>query len=140
LFSFLLILLSVGNFVPIDNFAELDAIAGPTDFGFLLIMSGDSTANKTMELEIIEAVEMIDTGEDTRIFLYCISMNASGYSEIACLAGQYEGFPAVVCLVGHCGFLELDPTFLASEIEDAWYQWGDGSTQGICNYCKRCNP
>lgn len=135
-----MVLLSTTNFVPVDDFAELDAVAGPTDFGFLLIMSGDSTANKAIALEIVEAVEAIGTGDDVRIFLYSISMNASGYSEIACLAGQYGGFPAVVSLVGHCGFLELDPSFLASEIEDAWFQWGDGSTEGICNYCRRCNP
>ena len=133
-------LLSTANFVPVDDFAELDAVAGPTDFGFLLIMSADSVANKAMALEIIESVEALDAGDCNCISLYVVSLNASGYREIAALAGQFGGFPAVVTLVGHCGFLELDPEFLPSEIEDAWYQWGDGSTQGICNYCTRCNP
>ncbi len=139
MFSVILILLSTASFVPINNFAELDAVASPTDFGFLLIMSTDSVANKNMALEIVESLQFLDV-EDGDISLYAVSLNASGYSEIAALAGGFGGFPAVVSLVGHCGFLELDPEFLGSEIEDAWYHWGDGSTQGICNYCTRCNP
>ncbi|MCK5035059.1 MAG: hypothetical protein KAS73_04130 [Candidatus Sabulitectum sp.] len=139
MFSVILILLSTTSFVPIDDFAGLDAVANPTDFGFLLIMSADSIANKNMALEIVESLQFLDAGEGD-ISLYVVSLNASGYSEIAALAGGFGGFPAVVSLVGHCGFLELDPEFLGSEIEDAWYQWGDGSTQGICNYCTRCNP
>ncbi|MCK5131654.1 MAG: hypothetical protein KAR40_05820 [Candidatus Sabulitectum sp.] len=140
MFPALLILLSTTSFVPIEDFAELDAVAGPADFGFLLIMSGDSIANKAMAIEIVQSLEVLETGGCTQISLYCVSMNASGYSEMAELAGKLGGFPSVVSLVGHCGFLELDPEFLASEIEDAWYRWGDGSTQGICNYCTRCNP
>ncbi len=139
MFSVMLILLSTTSFVPINDFAELDAVASPTDFGFLLIMSADSIANKNMALEILESLQFLDVG-DGDISLYVVSLNASGYSEIASLAGGFGDFPAVVSLVGHCGFLELDPEFLGSEIEDAWYQWGDGSTQGICNYCTRCNP
>ena len=136
----LLVLLSTANFVPVDDFAELDAIADPMDFGFLLIMSADSVANKAMALEVAESGEALNAGDSVSISLYFVSMNASGYREIASLAGQFDGFPAVVTLVGHCGFLELDPEVLPSEIEDAWYQWGGGSTQGICNYCTRCNP
>lgn len=136
----LLMLVSNINFVPIDGFSELDALANPTDFGLLLIMSDDSLANKAMATNIVEAVDLINDENTADIFLYCVSMNASGYYEIASLAGQFGGFPSVVVIVGHCGFLELDPEFIEAEIEDAWYQWGSGSTQGICNYCKRCNP
>ncbi len=136
----LLILLSTTNFVPIDSFTDLDAIANPMDFGFLIIMSEDSLANKSMALEIVQTLEVLDMEDSTQISLYFVSLNASGYSEMAALAGQFGGFPAVVSLVGHCGFLELDTEFLDSEIEDAWYTWGDGATQGICNYCTRCNP
>ncbi len=136
----LLILLSTTDFVPIDNFADLDAVAGPTDFGLMVIMSEDSSANNEMEIEVLEALEALAEEERSEITLYAVTMNASGYSEIAALAGKCGGFPSVVCLVGHCGFLELDPEFLASEIEDSWYTWGDGCTGGICNYCTRCNP
>lgn len=140
MFLTILILLSTTDFVPIEGFADLDAVAGPTDFGFLLIMSDDSLANKTMALEIVQSIENLDTEDSVHISLYSISMNASGYSEIAALAGQFGGFPAVVSLVGHCGFLELDTEFLSAEVEDAWFQWGSGSTEGICNYCRRCHP
>ena len=139
LLSVLIVLLSTTSFVPIDCFADLDAVAGPTDFGFLLIMSEDSVANKEMALEITHSLEMLGA-EDSSIYLYFVSVNASGYSEIASLAGGFGGFPSVVSLVGHCGFLELDPEFLDSEIEDAWLRWGSGHTQGVCNYCTRCNP
>ena len=139
LFS-ILILLSATDFVPIDDFAELDAVAGPTDFGLMVIMSEDSSANNDLKDEVLESVEVLEAEESAEILLYSVTMNASGYSEIAALAGEFGGFPSVVCLVGHCGFLELDPQFLSSEIEDSWYTWGDGSTGGICNYCKRCNP
>ena len=136
----LMIILSTTEFVPIENFAALDAVAGPTDFGLMVIMSEDSSANNAMKIEVLESVQGLEANEGAEISLYTVTMNASGYSEIAALAGEYGGFPAVVCLVGHCGFLELDPEFIASEIEDSWYTWGDGSTGGICNYCKRCNP
>ncbi len=136
----LLILLSTTDFVPIDNFAELDAVAGPTDFGLMIIMSEDSSANNAVKIEVLESVEVLEAEESAEISLYFVTMNAPGYTEIAALAGKYGGFPSVVCLVGHCGFLELDPEFLSSEIEDSWYTWGDGSTGGICNYCTRCNP
>ena len=140
MFPVIVFLLSTTSFVPIEDFAALDAVAGPTDFGFLLIMSEDSVANKAMALEITNALDLLDPGDCSRICLYFVSVNASGYSEIASLAGKFGGFPSVVSLVGHCGFLELDPDFLDAEIEDAWYRWGDGHTQGICSYCTRCNP
>lgn len=136
----LLMLVSNTGFVPVDSFTELDAIANPTDFGLLLVMSEDSLANKVMETSIVEAINIINYDNSVDIFLYSVSMNASGYTEMASLAGQFGGFPSVVVIVGHCGFLELDPEFIEAEIEDAWYQWGSGSTQGICNYCTRCNP
>ncbi len=135
-----MILLSSTSFVPIDSFTDLDAVAEPSDFGFLLILSADSVANKAMALEITRSLELLDPADCNRIVLYFVSVNASGYQEIASLAGKFGGFPSVVSLVGHCGFLELNPEFLESEIEDAWYTWGDGHTQGICNYCTRCNP
>ena len=137
----LLMLVSNTSFVPIEDFTELDAIANPTEFGLLLIMSEDSLANKAMAISIVDAIDVISCYDDSvDVSLYCLSMNASGYTEISSLAGQFGGFPAVVVIVGHCGFLELDPEFIDAEIEDAWYQWGGGSTQGICNYCTRCNP
>ena len=130
----------VTHFVPVDSFTELDAIANPTEFGLLLIMSEDSLANNAMETSIIEAIDIFNYDNSVNIFLYSVSMNASGYTEMASLAEQFGGFPSVVVVVGHCGFLELDSEFIEAEIEDAWYQWGSGSTQGICNYCTRCNP
>ena len=136
----LLMLVSNLSFVPVDSFTELDALANPTDFGLLLVMSADSLANKAMATSIIEAINIINTDDSVDVSLYFASMNASGYNEIASLAGQFGGFPTVVVIVGHCGFLELDPEFLEAEIEDAWCRWGGGSTQGICNYCTRCNP
>ncbi len=134
-----LVIVASTDFVPINDFAELDAVAAPTDFGLLIIMSEDSVANKAITFEVLESIEIMDPDGETDISLYFVTMNASGYSEMANIAGKFGGFPTVVSLVGHCGFLELDPEFLASEIEDAWYTWGGGSTQGICNYCTRCN-
>jgi hypothetical protein len=140
MFSVLVALVSAASFVPIDGFEGLDAVTGPSAFGFLLIMSEDSVANKAMALEITRSLEMLALDDSTSVSLFFVSVNASGYSDIASLAGTFRGFPSVVSLVGHCGFLELDPEFLDSEIEDAWYHWGGGHTQGICNFCKRCNP
>ncbi len=136
----LLLLVSNTNFVPVDSFNELDAISNPTEFGLLLIMSADSIANKAMAVSIVEAIDIINHDDTVDVSLYFVSMNAPGYTEIASLAGQFGGFPAVVVVVGHCGFLELNPEFIEAEIEDSWCQWGGGSTQGICNYCTRCNP
>lgn len=54
----------------------------------------------------------------------------------------YPEFPAVLTLVGHCGYIQLDPRLLSVEISDAWATWGDPEARrtGICNFCRRCNP
>lgn len=135
-----LIAMLSGTFAVITGFEDLDLLAGPTDFGFLVIQSTDAERNE----EMLDAVESIlENGVFTdpeQIRLYTISPDAEGYREVAALAGSFEGFPAVVILVGHCGFIELDKEFLESEMEDAWYRWGSGASMGICNFCRRCNP
>lgn len=136
----LLVVLSLSQFVSIDGFSDLDAIASPFDFGFLLICSDDTEANQRMAELIVEGIEESSIPLETDIKLYMITVNSSGYSEIAQLAGSFGGYPAVVTLVGHCGFLELDTSMLSAEMEDAWFRWGAGGTSGICNHCRRCHP
>lgn len=135
----LLIVLSTGSFVSIDGFTDLDALAAPTDFGFLVIASMDTGVSLELLAAVENAAGEMPIPDSCEVKLYTISPNAPGYSEVACLAGNYTGFPAVVTIVGHCGFIELDTEFLVSEMEDAWYRWGSGASMGICNHCRRCN-
>lgn len=139
MYTALLIVLSTGSFVSIDGFADLDAIAAPTDFGFLVIESIDTDVSLELLAAVENAVGDMAVPDSCEVKLYTISPNAPGYSEVASLAGNYTGFPAVVTIVGHCGFIELDTEFLGSEMEDAWYRWGSGASMGICNHCRRCN-
>ncbi|PIE51828.1 hypothetical protein CSA37_09720 [Candidatus Fermentibacteria bacterium] len=127
-------------FVPVEGFADLEAIAEPGDFAFLLVCSGNPAADADMSQQMLSAIGESFIPDTADISLYLISPEASGYSEVASLAGRINGFPAVVTLVGHCGFLELDTTMLLSEMEDMWFRWGTGGSQGICNHCTRCHP
>ena len=116
-----IIILSVASlpelFVPVQGFIDLDNTATPTRFGLLLVTGEDSTANIQMAELIISSIDSLP--EEASPDLYVITPDESGYSDIAALCLDYPGFPSTLVLVGHCGYLELDPFFLTSEIIDA---------------------
>lgn len=128
------------EFTSIDGFSDLEEYSIPNSFGLLLVMGNDEEANYSMALTILNSIDSLP--QQASVDLWCIDPDAGGYLEIASLAVEYQGFPATVVLVGHCGFLELDPVLLSSEILDSWFTWGDPDSRmtGICNFCRRCNP
>ena len=128
------------EFTPVDGFLDLDYYATPNGFGLLLILSGEAAEDSSLAAHILTSLDSLPDCAETD--LWSISPDASGYAEVAALAGSYSGFPCTVVLVGHCGFLEIDPEFLITEIVDAWYTWcdPDGRRTGICNFCTRCSP
>ena len=128
------------QFTPVEGFIDLDYSATPTRFGLLLVAGEDSTSNLQMAELILAATDSLP--DDAAPDLYVITMDESGYPEIAALCGEFEGYPTTLVMVGHCGFIEIDPSYLTVEIIDAWYTWGnpDSRRTGICNFCRRCNP
>ena len=128
------------EFIPVRGFSDLDDYATPTGFGLLLVLGEDTTANRFMAEQILISIDSLP--ETASVDLWCIAPDAPGYVEVADLSGYYNGYPSTVILVGHCGFLELDPQYLTSEIIDSWFTWGDPESRitGICNFCRRCNP
>lgn len=128
------------EFIPVRGFSDLDDYATPTGFGLLLVLGEDTTANRSMAEQILISIDSLP--ETASVDLWCIAPDAPGYVEVADLSGYYNGYPSTVILVGHCGFLELDPQYLTSEIIDSWFTWGDPESRitGICNFCRRCNP
>lgn len=131
---------SIVLFTPVEGFADLEALTTPSGFGLLLIQSSDPGETEILAREIFDILDILELGSCEDISLYRISLNAEGYMDVAILASDYPSLPAVVVLVGCCGFLQLDPSILEAEIEDSWYLWGGGSISGICNLCTRCNP
>ena len=129
-----------GQFTPVEGFMDLDNSATPARFGLLLVAGEDSAASLQMAELILAAMDSLP--DDAFLDLFVITMGESGYPDIAALCGEYDGYPATLVMVGHCGFIELDPCFLTVEIIDAWYTWGnpDSRRTGICNFCRRCNP
>ena len=128
------------SFTQVGSFADLDAVATPCGFGLLLIESGDPDETESLASSVLDVLDIMELDACGQVSLYRVPMSAEGYPEIAALAVDYPSPPAVVVLVGYCGFLQLDPSILEAEIEDNWYMWGGGSVSGICNFCKRCNP
>ncbi|MCK4807120.1 MAG: hypothetical protein KAT09_05720 [Candidatus Aegiribacteria sp.] len=128
------------QFTPVEGFMDLDNSATPTRFGLLLVAGEDSASNLRMAELILATMDSLP--EDAFPDLYVITMDESGYPDIAALCGEYEGYPTTLIMVGHCGYIEMDPCFLTAEIIDAWYTWGspDSRKTGICNFCRRCNP
>ena len=128
------------QFTPVDGFMDLDNTATPARFGLLLVTGEDSESNLQMAELILSALDSLP--EDVSADLYVITPDESGYPDIAAICGEYSGYPATLVMVGHCGYIELDPCFLSVEIIDAWYTWGntDSRRTGICNFCRRCNP
>ncbi len=128
------------QFTPVEGFMDLDNSATPTRFGLLLVAGEDSAVNLHMAELILATMDSLP--DDALLDLYVITMDKPGYPDIAALCGEYSGYPATLIMVGHCGFIELDPSFLTVEIIDAWYTWGspDSRRTGICNFCRRCNP
>jgi len=128
------------QFVPVSGFTDLDYSATPTRFGLLLVTGEDSTLNHQMAELILAAIDSLPSDADTD--LYVVTPDEEGYLDIASLCGYYCGYPSTLVLVGHCGYIELDPAYLSSEIIDSWYTWGspDSRRTGICNFCRRCNP
>lgn len=128
------------QFTHVESFMDLDDSATPTRFGLLLVAGEDSAANIQMARLILANMDSLP--DDASPDLYVVTIDEPGYPDIAALCGEYEGYPATLVLVGHCGFIELDPSYLAVEIIDAWYTWGspDSRRTGICNFCRRCNP
>ena len=128
------------QFTHVEGFLDLDNTATPTRFGLLLVAGEDSAANAQMAQLILAAMDSLP--DDASPDLYVVTLDEPGYQDIAALCVEYSGYPAILILVGHCGFIELDPCYLAMEIIDAWYTWGspDSRRTGICNFCRRCNP
>lgn len=131
---------ALDEFTSVSGFIELDGEATPDGFGILLVLSDDTTANTTLATEVLSCIDSLP--ECAEVSLWKIDMGSEGWGEIASLCGCFGGFPTAVSLVGHCGFLELDPELLLYEIIDSWYTWGnpDSKITGICNLCTRCNP
>jgi hypothetical protein len=140
LFFFLCISQIQTEFTSVRGFSDLDDFATPAGFGLLLVLGEDSIDNQAMAEQILNSLDSLP--EYASVDLWCIAPDAPGYVEIADLSGYYNGYPSTVILVGHCGFLELDPQYLISEIVDSWFTWGDPDSRitGICNFCRRCNP
>jgi len=128
------------DFVPIRDFGDLDASATPARFGLLLVAGADSSSNASMADSIMGSLELLPGEAVTDLFV--ITPGSSGYADISALCSDYPEFPAVLTLVGHCGYIQLDPRLLSVEISDAWATWGDPDARrtGICNFCRRCNP
>ena len=128
------------QFTAVEGFTDLDNSATPTRFGLLLVAGEDSASNLQMAELILASMDSLP--DDAAPDLYVITMDEPGYHEIAALCGEYFGYPATLVMVGHCGFIEMDPSYLIVEIIDAWYTWGDPDSRrtGICNFCRRCNP
>lgn len=128
------------QFTPVEGFMDLDNSATPTRFGLLLVTGEDSVLNLQMAEIILAAMDSLP--EDAFPDLYVITTDEPGYPDIAALCGEYEGYPTTLVMVGHCGYIEMDPSLLTVEIIDAWFTWGiPGSRRtGICNFCRRCNP
>ncbi|MEN8208589.1 MAG: hypothetical protein ABFR50_04980 [Candidatus Fermentibacteria bacterium] len=127
-------------FTPVDGFMDLDNTAAPTRFGLLLVAGEDSLSNLQMASLILASIDSLP--DDSAPDLYVVTIDKPGYREIAALCGDYAGYPTTLVMVGHCGFIEIDPDYLTAEIIDAWYTWGNHNSRrtGICNFCRRCNP
>ena len=76
LFLSVLLLIFTANFVEIEDFAE------PTNFEFMLIMSGDSVADEQMASDILEAVELMDTDEGQEISLLTVMLSSNQHSRL----------------------------------------------------------
>ena len=128
------------GFTPVDGFADLDYAATPDRFGLLLVTGEDSSANTGMAETVASALDSLP--EECQVQLFVIMPRAPGHPEVADLCTDYPGLPATLVLVGHCGYVQLDPEFLVTEILDSWHTWGDPASRrtGICNFCRRCNP
>jgi len=128
------------QFIPVEGFIDLDNSATPTRFGLLLVTGEDSVANLQMAELILATMDSLP--DEAAPDLYVITMDESGYPDIAALCGEYCGYPTTLVMVGHCGYIEIEPSYLVVEIIDAWYTWGDPDSRrtGICNFCRRCNP
>jgi len=128
------------NFIPVGGFIDLDYTATPARFGLLLVAGNDPESNTQMAENIISNLDSLPP--DAAIDLYIITPDQSGYREVASLCMDYGGPPSTLVLIGHCGYIELDPEYLAVEILDSWYTWGSSESRrtGICNFCNRCNP
>lgn len=127
-------------FTPVNGFADLDFYATPDGFSLLLVAGDDMAAAEGTAMELLSALDSLP--ECAEVGLWIIVPDADGYAEVSGLCSFPGGYPAVVSLVGHCGFLELDSEFLVSEVIDSWTTWGDPGSRrtGICNFCRRCNP
>jgi len=127
-------------FVPVEGFCDLEEYSTPAGFGLLLVCEGDALADSLMAMKVLDALDSLPASAS--VDLWFIGPDCAEYNEIASLCSEYGEFPAVMILVGHCGFLELDASLLVSEIVDSWYTWGDPESRmtGICNFCRRCNP
>lgn len=131
---------ALDDFTPVSGFSNLDETATPNRFGVLLVAGDDGEENEEFAILIQGAVDSLPS--EAQADLFVITPDRSGYSDITALCTDYSGFPAVMILVGHCGYIQLDPQFLTVEIIDSWYTWGshDSRRTGICNFCRRCNP
>ena len=126
------------GFTRVEGFRDLDETATPARFGLLLVAGEDSIENGAMaDLVTAAACSLPECSE---VDLFFIDPDASEYGEILALCS--DSIPAVMVLVGHCGYIQLDCEFLLSEVLDSWYSWGsaDSRRTGICNFCRRCNP
>ena len=125
---------------PVTSFAHLDRILEPDGFSLLLVLEG-AERDDTLRTALVSAVELAALDDSTfRPDLYEIAPSDSGHAEVA-LVLQLE-LPAVVAIVGTCGYLALDTGFLEAEVTDAWLLWGSaGSSRsaGICAFCRRCS-
>jgi hypothetical protein len=128
------------EFTPVEGFSDLDYSATPDRFGLLLVTGEDSTGNLLMAEAIMSAVDSLPACAEAELFV--VSPDMPGHPDILLLCTDFPGLPATLVLVGHCGYIQLDPEFLATEISDCWYTWGDPDSRrtGICNFCRRCNP
>jgi len=141
LFIFLTVINAIPvQFTPVEGFTDLDNSATPTRFGLLLVAGEDSTSNLQMAELILAAMDSLQ--DNAAPDLYVITMDEQRYTDIAALCGEFGGYPTTLVMVGHCGFIEIDPSYLTVEIIDAWYTWGSPGSRrtGICNFCRRCNP
>ncbi|MBN2588077.1 MAG: hypothetical protein JXA64_01065 [Candidatus Fermentibacteraceae bacterium] len=139
-FMFWILLQIPADFTPVEGFADLDYTATPDRFGLLLVTGEDSTGNLDMAGDILDAVDSLPEGAVVELFV--VSPDMAGHPDILALCTDFPGLPSTLVLVGHCGYIQLDPEFLTAEILDSWYTWGDPGSRrtGICNFCRRCNP
>jgi len=122
----------------VSGFSELDLRSEPGRFGLLLVQSGRA-ADSALAESLLAAVDLLP--ENAEWSLWRLPPAVPGRAEVTSLCTGY-GLPGVTVLVGHCGFLELDPSMLSTEVTDAWTTWGDPESRrtGICNFCRRCSP